>query len=471
MKKKLLVGIMMALVLALGGCGADDTYTIDNKPDSKTEKESKGSKNEQQNSEYAYDFKIDSENKKIYDVKKLPKLDLYKVNINGNLYCHYVMDADGKTIMSPNGEFMKSDFEKYIYCGSNDNFIIYNTLTHNNVNPNAVSEGGIGVVHFVNGDILFTNTGAYDLVTGETLWQTDDSDIYLPHNRTDKLVEYTPYEGEKKKILNYVTGNELTKNITEDYTRIALSGSNHFALEIGEIIKVYDENGKYIGEFNKPEGCKLKPFLLPGDHFLFESEWREWIITDIYGNLLKDKIYSGGSTLKFVSDVVVIQKTGNLNAGVLDKNMNWIIPQEGSEYEYINYWGQQLLLLDKTDGTSYFYNIETGAQMEYESLSDMSVFLDKENQMIENDNKMYSIDDFELIEIDYKDECNYEQITRDTFVEYYVDSSKPVTLYDNEGKVVAKIELEPGEKYYSAAGYSIITYHNENGFELKTFKK
>lgn len=466
MKKRLLIGMMLLTVVLFAGCGeaADSGANKDSKP--------QNTQKEEQKSGYAYDFATDNSNGNLFSVSDFPHLELYKVNLSNKLYCHYAMDSNGNTIIEPNGEYTTSDFGKYIYVSGNlatgKKATVVDTTTFEDVTPEAFKEGKERGIDFINKDILFCCNGAYDLKTGKALWSDIDLNMELPIFRSDELLVYTTYDDDKFRVCNYTTGQELTKDITEEYKQIQINGANYFCYQSNDMVKVYDNTGKYIHDFKVPEGFELaRHVAYPGEHFAFyKSNNDEFVITDLKGKVVRENVFSDRKIQPYIDDFVIVTDTGK--AGILDKDMNWIIDQTTNEYEYLLQWNHVIFEVQKPGDPNFVYNIETGVFKEVTGM-DYDVNYDiPGNKLIRIDNKMYTTDDFELVDIEYKENQTYEQIGKLYFVEYSVEESKQINVYDYTGKKVKTVDLEDGEKYYVGVGNSILTL-KQGKLKLVTF--
>ena len=101
----LILIIIAILVMSLGGFFVFK-YFSDSKLNNKTFNNGQGIENKEENTNLsetdengiAYNFSIDSKNKRIYNVTAFEGSDLYKIQLNGVANTYYIMDTQGNTI-------------------------------------------------------------------------------------------------------------------------------------------------------------------------------------------------------------------------------------------------------------------------------------------------------------------------------------------------------------------------------------
>ena len=483
----LILIIIAILVMSLGGFFVFK-YFSDSKLNNKTFNNGQGIENKEENTNLsetdengiAYNFSIDSKNKRIYNVTAIKGSDLYKIQLNGVANTYYIMDTQGNTIFKVLDKVYITKDRKYIYTYNDTTIKIYNATTHEEITPEGINNNFSGKKFFIEGDIICTLNASYNLSNQECLWNGDEINIRAIVYKANGLMLCID-SNEKYLVYNYLTGKNLCQGLG-NYKGCQINSAGYFITQVDNIAKVYDSEGKNIFQFNVPSKHVIANFIMPGKHFCFYEDKNspyQVTVTDMSGNIVREDVYIRTWTGCFlyypIKDIIMIH--GDLTnrnrdwfSGILDSSMNWVISQTEKLYEEIHWQYGDIYTLKDSDNRYYLYNSSNNAKLETTGKAYLIKYYTNDNEIIELSGKMYRADTFELINIEYKEDYKYYQLSKNTFMEYSNYDKQNISIYDINGNLINKIDLGKGTSYYTALNDTIIGYNDDTGYSLVSIK-
>jgi len=470
--------LCVKIIIAVLVVGIAAFFAINYFNNSKTDNQdvSTESKSELDENGIAYKFSIDSKNKRVYRVTPFNNTDLYKVQLNGIKDTYYVMDTNGNTVFKVIDKvYVTSDY-KYIYTYNDDTIKIYNAATHKEVTPKGINDNFSSKTFFIEGDIICTYNSSYDLSNQKCLWSGEQINIkYIVYKANGLML---CLDADKNYLVyNYLTGKNLCNGL-ESYEGCQINSAGYFIIQVGNIVKVYDSNGEYVSQFNVPSGHVITKFIMPGQYFCFYEDKNspyQVTVTDLSGNIVREDVYirTWSDTFYYYPTKDTIMVHGDLTgrnrewfSGILDSSMNWVISQSAKLYEQVHWVYGDVYSLRDEDYNYYLYNKSTDAKLNTTGGLYVIKYYTDDNKIIKLSGKMYKVDTLELINIEYKEDYEYYQLSENTFLGYNKYYEQDITIYDENGNIVKNLKLGEGTEYVDGLGDSIVTYNNDKGYSL-----